>query len=504
MLVMISSEQQGAASETTQQDSSLLDRVRQQLLAKRYLLAPVLAIAALSHFNGDAYDPFYGKSLGPAYDRYDPEKDGGSDFSLKKDRYDLFPVRLADTLKGRNKFLNGAVVIDGFNIEVDEELIAKTLKPNEAVQVALIDPSKSYDRLVLNNVIVYGNDNGYLFVDRKLQQQPHYIGEPVLGEVYPSEKQTEEGINYLPGGLRSLPGQELEISKYRFKTKYNPTLGTRLAVDNSSYLLYKTTWPIYFQQNISCQNVGEKVISEVKLPRAYRQRVCAYLMRLSRVIPNQHSIFLDRIAKTYDSEDHIEPYDKEMTLSIPYTKDVAGHSEAYGIALHESMHAAYFNFKVDHPVIEDLRKAYQKMERSMNYRMPTYEEQYDGYDIANNEPSWAAITESTYEASVLGEEDSGAGHPWDEPTEMASSTSTVLAIYPHEFLENYQQLSASQRKAVKSVVKATLKFVVTATGSQEKLVKLIPEYRLVIGKLGLTEGDIQPVEVRFENGDPVW
>lgn len=413
-------------------------------------------------------------TLGPVKAPAIKNQDKNRDWAFHSDRYDLLPTDYADTVSGPNSFWNNEVVIQGFNVKINSSAIWDHETNDELTQISLINQAADRRHRVRSREVLAGLEAPPRVNDAVKDIYPDDQQDPILGVGTPTVQQIKEGVDYLSDGLQAIKKEELIIEKDRV-TKAGQLIP-----------LEKQTIPIDFQDNVHCAGVAEKVVSEVKLSPAYRQRACRYLLKVTGLIPNNFTIFFDKVSSELYQDDMEDAQNNDIVYSLPFTKDLYGHSPEYGTFLHEALHATYRSLPPSNKVRRLIAQKYVDVKEAMTYRMPNWGEEYMGYPVDRNEPVWAAITEATYERSTLHYKFSDAGHPWDEPTEMTSSTAAVLATYPREFIGRYHALRHDyQKEAVKGAVEATFSLISLALGP-DNISEAIPEYELIRRRLGIT------------------
>lgn len=167
-----------------------------------------------------------------------------------------------------------------------------------------------------------------------------------------------------------------------------------------------------------------------------------------------------------------------VSLDMPFQHDVQGHNSGSAIARHEYMHALFRTLPAE--AQQELNTRFTSMTNSMiyGYVNPGYRGNFSGekfYDISDNEPVWATITESTY-LRELGDKNSMNGHPYDAATEMFASAIAVYSTFPQEFIEKYQQLSTQYQKEHKALFDTVIKTLTEVNPDRDALRKLIPGY----------------------------
>jgi hypothetical protein len=131
--------------------------------------------------------------------------------------------------------------------------------------------------------------------------------------------------------------------------------------------------------------------------------------------------------------------------------------------------------------------AYESVVKAMDFRMPTDAEQRQSAEFPSDiEPIWAVITESTYINEKHRNKASAMGHPYDNATEMLSSTGTVLSYFPNRFLHKFAALTKQQHIAIYGVVDA-LVYMINHQGVDPETVipnidKIIQRMHANIGK----------------------
>jgi hypothetical protein len=260
-------------------------------------------------------------------------------------------------------------------------------------------------------------------------------------------------------------------------------------------IIFQEESTIKLRQNTTCENLPyistpSQITSEVVLGHDARFQLCSYLYGVRLILgPSNYRVVIDKINKDFMSQDHEDNVQGEITLSYPFYRTIKSVDISDAVVRHESMHVLYNMLDENDPIINSLKNAHDQIIKNMKYRMPSYIETYDGYKITDYEKIWAVITESTYEDQYLDFKDSRAGHPWDNPTEMSSSITSVLGSYPNQFLNKYNELKNNEKYAIRQAIIATIKLI--KTQPDELLRTLIPNYDYLFKELDISAKDLE-------------
>lgn len=416
------------------------------------------------------------------------------DTGLNPNIYDTEGIgtEINDVVEGENSFFGGKVKIDGFNVVIKQDEIIKSLKKGEYAQVSLLNYDENEDLPTYKTSVFYRVGNSF---DRDPMVNPYQKTlEPgsVSGNG-DNSFQAEEDV-YLDRGLHSDFSHPQRIRYTVFRLDGASTSLEDEEIPDES-IVSEDEVTVKLAKNVDCENnpyisYSGPVVSEVILPNLDRIRLCAYLMDVRSILQmSGFSVVLDKIDSDYMSQDHEDVVQREITLSYPfYRSNIKGVDITRGLVYHESLHALYEMYEEDDPVIKDLSESYKAVVRNMKYRMPTYQESYKGYPITDYEKIWAVITESTYEEDYLGFKESYDGHPWDNPSEMASSIVAVLNGYPRYFVDRFNGLKTNEQHAIRQAVIATVRLINTKPALLDNI---IPAHDWIFSNIGINSKDLE-------------
>ena len=170
-----------------------------------------------------------------------------------------------------------------------------------------------------------------------------------------------------------------------------------------------------------------------------------------------------------------------IDLELPFKRDIGAAEVGSAMPRHELAHILFTSLTEAQQ--QALFERYKELKRAMLYRMPT-ENEVNGnaygkyYDVADNEPIWAPITESVYERD-LGNQGSLAGHPFSNANEMFASSIAVYSTFGEQFIDQFDALTAQQqtlhRKLFKTITDI-LRAHASSTTPMNDIERLIPNY----------------------------
>jgi hypothetical protein len=228
--------------------------------------------------------------------------------------------------------------------------------------------------------------------------------------------------------------------------------------------------------NVSCPESPVTVSSEVELTRDQKSVVCNGLRTYQKLVASGTHLTLDAAPHDNDTADSSAISARSILLTYPYIGTHPVPEQTFDrIMLHEFLHNAY-TWVAPKSVVEEVDAAYSTVRQSMRYAFPSEAVQYmSGESVGQVEPVWNVLTESTYIGKT-----SWDGHPWDNATEMSSSTASTLATFPDQFCRHFKSLSLQEKQAVYQVVLATGSLV-RSTGVAPS--EVIPQYDAIVTQL---------------------
>lgn len=373
--------------------------------------------------------------------------------------------------------LGGLLMTEGFTLGYKKAAIASELQGNE---VAILSQSATREdgEKITDRTIAWGAsfDHGLLSNNTEARRE---LIRPALaqdlaeniGEYALSPKWEKRGYDVFGFGVdNSLPDTtEIDVSTYLFHADGSFTRTTQK----------RTTATVI--NNVSCESdSSQNVTSEVILTPSQRRLACTAIGKYDKFLSDDARILLDSIGHTEFRQNAYDIVSENIILTFPYQVKREIFDEAFmQLTLHESLHDAYYQLDPKSLLVPEISQAYQGIVREMKYRLPTNGEQMGSkVSVGDVEPVWRVITESTYRNEKINGR--GTGHPWDAATEMVSSTATVLAFYPNEFLEQFALLSKGEQKAIRKAVEVTAKAIETF---DYDVTDIIPEYPMILDRI---------------------
>lgn len=354
----------------------------------------------------------------------------------------------------------------GYNLVVDTTLLIENLKDQEAVIISIDQQRAGDDRPITSGFMMLGAlaDTEYTYEElfqantTIIPQSFSHIGDTTLLD-FASYNTNEEFIG------ATIDGLSLDIAG-------PATLTYTTAVIEGDKVIPVTEKlsEITFSPNEECDD-GTRYVSETLLTRSEHQTVCDMFDAYKALIGDDYAVFLDSVYQDGHTDDRVLHSNQTVKLTYPYIGGEKVTDEDFNrVALHEAMHVAFhtaldtdkwFALKADF--------AFRSLKNATDYKMPAYDKVNNmGVSITEVEKVWATLTESTYI-----EQGSSHGHPWDNSTEMLSSTAAVLASYPDAFIENYATLTFPQQFAVRNAALLTKELI---ERYEDSVVTIIPEW----------------------------
>ncbi len=366
------------------------------------------------------------------------------------DFFDLSTQDLPPQPNGEVPTSLGTLPIEGFTVKVDPAKL--NVPPDTIVRITAIEPKVDYNPKATDDSNFRHNDT--LVID------PSNVGAdklpPPKGELYTTTPHVNE-----PTDLKMDKNlhEQIEVETFdktgapKTNDKYAETLNKPLADPNA-------------------------IISEVNAPQA--EKHVHETLDLFKPFLKQDVDFYMSKAQMPDNREG-EYSEGVVKLSLPERRPIQGHDTTHETTVHELTHAAHDSLSQEQK--DKLQKAHDRMGHNMRFKMPTVSERQSGYDLAQNEPVWGAITESTYYRMMNVETGNKLGHPSDDENEMFASTINVLRTYPDLFVEQYSHLRPNERLAVANTVLASVEAFKSLNPDQEALQKLLPNLPSVMNTL---------------------
>lgn len=394
------------------------------------------------------------------------------------------PAEEAPGIYVSNDF-GGLLSTRGYNVVVDTGRISKSLQPNEIAVIRQVDKHVSSS----NPNDDYTSENSISVIsDRFNGEYPSLPNFLVGAEQVDAWQQRYYSRVIDSSGLSSAANTESDpLKKGEQDLGYGITRDTsrstvslqitRFDSNGSITTIEEQQGKITLSNNVPCEKIANSISisTEVKLTASQHDTVCAMLNEYSTLFTN-YDIILDSTANDFEDTDMESKDSHSVILTYPYSDGKEVKPDMFRqIALHEILHAAYELLDINSSEFVASSHAYRHMQLVMNYKMPTDTiQQQSELSVRDVEPVWAALTESTYISS-----ESRNGHPWDNPTEMLSSTAAVLTYYSEQFEKRFAMLTPVQQHAVYGVVGALRKLIEHYTNVD----RIIPEYAALEARL---------------------
>jgi hypothetical protein len=417
-------------------------------------------------------------SMSAKSERTEPPKPEGlyvaqADFLPRASPYEEVALGELASPLGLGDTFDGAVSTLGYAVLFDRQIISKQLAADE---IAILEQ------------VEYGNEDGveYKYISREIIGSQTIGGnDPQIGKegfisrgssgadlVSSSDNQAiaqATGRDIIGGGLnaRSTLSPELSLTTYR-----------RSAEDSYELVRQRTT-DVSIDEEVDCDD-DLIVTSEVVMTSEQVTELCRMIDEYDTLLPQGTWIAADYITHPDDAADAANDSVVQLSYPLPANANWPGGEKIDTTALHEVLHTVYRNLPKTAPARIRADKAYKMIVRNMMYEFPKsipvpYEK-----GIGSIEPIWGILTESNYP-----DEHPKAGHPWDKPTEMVSSTITVVTYHPDEFLDKFAGLSDKQQRVVKSAIDASYTVFIAAGGDSERVMSAYTKVRS--GMLDLME-----------------
>ena len=380
-------------------------------------------------------------------------------------------IRLSDDL-------DGLLGTSGYAIFIDRERLSADYRPDDVIIVQQED--KTIDGEKHTSGTIYTADGVYT-QDEKMElltaagiPLPNF--ESAVGTAGGENSLAEQAVSYSYAQINS-GGTVLHNDEPSIVTvdRYH------VEADGSVTPVSHNSVEAEIVNNAECDFSDQEYSTEVVLMYDQRDVICQALEEYAEILPDDYSVRLDAVDSKASKNDAAFHGSKTIQLTYPYVGRTEVESDDLRrTTLHEIFHAAYeYQVRAEPLLKVKLDIIHTGVLNSSDYRIPSSEELTGGLTptLQKAEKVIGIITESEY----IGP-DSNSGHPWDNATEMLSSTAVVLAFYPHEFIENYEQLNDTQKHAIRDDVSATFELIERFDAPVESI---IPQYDLIVEKLGL-------------------
>jgi len=374
--------------------------------------------------------------------------------------------------------MDGLLSTSGYAVFVDVQRMTDQLKPDEVLVVtqedATVDGTAFVSGKVFKGVGAHRYDSvGSIMTAAGIDLPPF---ESAVGTAGGEHSIEYNGANYMLSQINS-GGSVLLADKP--STVVVDTY--QIEADASVTPLSHRTATAEIVPNVECDDLPETISTEVYLTSRQHDIICQALEEYSQLLPNDYAIRLDAVDSSNSKNDSANLMNRNMQLTYPYIgKNEVEVQDLRRTALHEIFHAAYYDqIKTDRIFRLKLDAMYMAMRDSTDFRIPSDEELSKGLTptLQKAEKVIGIITESEY----IGP-NSNSGHPWDNATEMLSSTAAVLAFYPEEFIEKYNQLNDVQKRVIRDNASAVLEII---DRYDVDAASIIPKEDLIREELGL-------------------
>jgi len=407
-------------------------------------VALIVSLTNLVNVTSDLYE----NQIAPFIKQHGPYTLGSLAWDTEdmREQIDAAPIQaltLSDTL-------DGLLTTSGYTVYVDVQKVSQQLQENELI-IATQTESLSTGEEVVTGQIFFGlptdtaSEDAYQFATDALFNSDIFL--PAMSDA--------NGVGSAQYLDQVLPNN------------YSPLNASGVIVhNNSDPLITLTTYTITpegalveiasqtataeFNQNLACDESDVEIISEVMPSDDQYGIICAMFDEYGALLSPNYDVYLDVAESPYVTKDSVSYLSDSVLLTYPYIGESEVSKEDFTrTALHEILHAAYNDQLADKAFMEASFAAYESVYMATDYKMPTLDEQMQQIEsVGEIEKVWGIITESSY----IGE-GSRDGHPWDNDTEMLSSTGAVIAFYPDEFVEKFHQLSDKQQDAIRETVR---------------------------------------------------
>lgn len=388
------------------------------------------------------------------------------------------PAQPADALRLSDDW-GGIIATTGFSITYDEPVIAESLGPRDIAIITQTDTTFGDNAVpedITEAVRIIPTDTSQLYDGRLSTEQSDilslrsfatpwdtdYLGGNDDFKDYTEDPHTKQ----LGNGVSSHGDSETELTytRYRFNRDGTTTITEQrfAAATNSA--------------NANCNDVPNTITSEVVLTADQYALICQIFAKYSGVIPSDYSVELNSTTLPYQANDSVNWGSRSIELTYPYDSGVQVPAEDVSrVALHEFLHTTYRDLGEDSAELRAITTAYQAMVDAMHYQMPDWRTSFiSDTPTEAVEPVWGAITEWTY--LKPGSRD---GHPSDNPTEMLSSTGTVMTYFPEPFINKFASLQKYEQRAILQSAEAVGSMIATRTAPGN----IIPDYDALTQKM---------------------
>jgi hypothetical protein len=378
------------------------------------------------------------------------------------------PAQPAQNIQLSNDF-DGALTAQGFTVYLNEAQLEAGLEPNEAITIEQTEVVNTLYGLMQftarNTVDTFESHQirGDFIVD-ELSEKNNYSDYSLGNAGHYTNDQISEDFIALGDGLDAHATQPAELTLTHYS--YN---------DNGSFeVLSEETATAEIVPNIQCEakdlyTLPIQLTSEI-IPTSEQENVmCHVAQTYQELLPPDFNVFFDAsrgdigIDSASDHDRTNNSSGGSLLLTYPYISgdEQVNPKSLAQIAMHEALHTTYF--EADDETKQQLSEAHQLVDLAYD--------QQKIHEIEVTDLVWNCIRESTYH-----EPGSMVGHPWDNPTEMASSLATVMAYYPDQFLANFNKLDQDSQIAIAAAIRATERLI----SSRTDVNSIIPDYARVL------------------------
>lgn len=390
------------------------------------------------------------------------------------DRVEIIPAEPSEDALLIGDTFDGLLGSSGYNLTYDPLKIQEHLEENQAVIITLDqmrprddDPIRSGSLIVSSQEDMLLQDNdAYKEIDLKIPDPFARIGDGRLTDFKPVS--IEDAV------------WPVTVDGLALEAQQPATVSITVVESNGSELnvVSNESTTVSMRPNTACAN-GDKFTSEVTLKPSQHDVVCGMFQEYGALIDDKYALYLNAASHRGEAGDSANFSPPSINITYPYIggQEVTA-EDVKRTFLHEAIHVAHGEARFDLLLVGKIKLAYKFISANTDYKMPPHSEiNTFKSSPAEIEPIWAIITESQYI-----EEPSKHGHPWDNDSEMLASTTAVLANYPDEFIEKYENLKPLQQAAIRNAVSVSVQLIEKYTAD---VAAIIPEWETIKTALDL-------------------
>lgn len=408
----------------------------------------------------------------PAIDAHKPEgpySTAADWFDYEEGRDELIPAEPIDALTFSDDF-NQVLSSRGYTVYINEPAVTSILQPDQIAVFEQIEAANDEhpveQRTVVRPKVPSNEDWVPMNYPAYNDEVSLYDESNIFGLSHSGDFEHDTAANgWVPlgNGLSAHTTTPQHPANITFSI-YGPDENNEMA------LVSQLSTEARLNPNVSCEQTEIPVVSEVALSPSQLGRLCQALQQYDALVPSDYHTLLNSVTEPIEKDDSVLWETDSIVLTFPFVgNEEIPADEFRRTILHEFLHATYDSVEIGSSEFHQFNRAYEDIVKVMNYRRPTDAQQnLSDVQVPDVEPAWATITESSYQ-----HEESLVGHPWDNPTEMLSSTAAVLAFYPQQFIERFHALTPSEQAAIRKAVEA-VKTLTDTTGTP--VTQFIPEY----------------------------